>query len=140
MLTHYWLFFSLQTPVWKPDLQYPRGSFLWPLQPEDSVSNSPPRAQPPLPQHPRARHWPCDGTCSPPEQDAKARGAVVPVVKPTLAKMPLGERGAASPPGTTTHALHSFLASAMSRPPPEQSPPRHVKTWHGTICRGSHFG
>lgn len=39
MLTHDWLFFSLQTPLWKPHLQDPRGSFLWPLQPEDSVSN-----------------------------------------------------------------------------------------------------
>lgn len=39
MLTHDGLFFSLQTPLWQPDLQDPRGSFLWPLQPEDSVSN-----------------------------------------------------------------------------------------------------
>lgn len=52
MLMHFWLFFSLQTPLWKPDLQYPRGSFLWPLQPEDSVSNSFPSAQPPHP-HPQ---------------------------------------------------------------------------------------
>lgn len=50
--THYWLFFSLQTALWKPDLQDPRGSFLRPLQPEDSVSNSLPSAEPPLPPPP----------------------------------------------------------------------------------------
>lgn len=65
MLMHFWLFFSLQTPLWKPDLQYPRGSFLWPLQPEDSVSNSFPSAQPPHPHPPApcATHWPCIEAC-----------------------------------------------------------------------------
>lgn len=62
---YFWLFFSLQTPLWKPDLQYPRGSFLWPLQPEDSVSNSFPSAQPPHPHPPApcATHWPCIEAC-----------------------------------------------------------------------------
>lgn len=143
MLTHYWLFFSLQTPLWKPDLQDPRRSFLWPLQSEDSVSNSLPSAEPPPPPPaPAPRHWPCLGTCSHPEGDAKLKGGVVSVVKPTLADMPLGEWGAVShlkdhPPPCIASSL--LLQQTMSRSPPGHSPPCYVKTHHRRICRGSHF-
>lgn len=143
MLTHYWLFFSLQTPLRKPDLQDPRGSFLWPLQPEDSVSSSLPSAETPKCSPPPAPwHWPCTGTCSHPEGGAKLQGGVVSVVKPTLVNMPLGEWGAASHPKDhrphcTASAL--LLQQALSRSPPEHSPPCCVKTHHRRICRGSRF-
>lgn len=145
MLTHYWLFFSLQTPLWKPDLQDPRGSFLWPLQPENSVSNLLPSAEPPLPlppPGPHARHWPRNESCNHPEGNARFQGGVVSVIKPTLANMPLSEWGAVShpkdhPPPCIASSL--LLQQTMSRSPPGHSPPCCVKTCHKRICRGSHF-